>query len=197
MFELANGGQVSIMNRLDRETSGIVLVAKHAAAASTLAKAQQGGEFTKIYRTIVRGWPEWDEWDIDAPICRKGEVSESEIYIRQTVDGGGAESLTKCRVISRLSKHGHQFAVLECELITGRTHQIRVHLEHAGYPVVGDKIYGHSGQAYLDFIEEGWTTELQKALILNRHALHATELKWRDFHWKSPLPDDLQEFLKK
>lgn len=197
IYELATGGQISIMNRLDRETSGIVLVAKHAGAATRLARAKERNEFTKIYRAIVHGHPARADFEIDAPILRKGEVSPSEIYVRQAVHPGGVASITKCRVLDRFDKAGAPFSLLECELITGRTHQIRVHLESVGHPLVGDKIYGHSGRAYLDFIKTGWTEALEAELLLNRQALHAAELIWQDWHWKAPFPDDLAEFLKK
>lgn len=197
MYELATGGSLSIINRLDRETSGIVLIAKHKQAATELAKAREQKEFTKIYQVIVRGWPQDDEFVIDAPIIRKGEVASSDIYIRQMVHPDGSPSESRFGVVERLEKNGFRYSILRCHLVTGRTHQIRVHLEHAGVPVLGDKIYGHTGQPYLDFIKRGWTQQLERQLLINRHALHAGELKWRDFSWKSPLSKDLQEFLKK
>lgn len=197
MFELATGGSLSIINRLDRETSGIVLVAKHKQAASRLCKARDDQEFTKIYQVIVHGWPKQDEFDVDAPILRKGEIEPSGIYIRRLAHSDGAPSLSRFSVQERFEKEGNRFSLLSCRLFTGRTHQIRVHLEHAGHPVVGDKIYGHSGKAYLNFIENGWTSAIEGQLFINRQALHASELIWGDFHWCSELPRDLRGFLKK
>jgi 23S rRNA pseudouridine1911/1915/1917 synthase len=73
-------------------------------------------------------------------------------------------------------------------------HQIRVHLSHAGHPVVGDKIYGPDEQCYLEFIRTGWTPELASRLLLPRHALHSTALRLPDLglEWKSPLAEDLR-----
>ncbi|MDF1812868.1 MAG: RNA pseudouridine synthase [Verrucomicrobiales bacterium] len=196
-FELATGGQISIMNRLDRETSGIVLAAKHRKAATELGKAKVAGEFTKTYEAIIHGWPEADEFAINEPVLRKGTVEPSEIHVRQMVHPDGKPCSTTVSVLARFAKRDAKYSHVRCGLITGRMHQIRVHLEWAGHPLLGDKIYGHCGQAYLDFIAEGWTPKLAKQLILNRHALHACGLKWRDFHWKSPLPHDFGEILKK
>ena len=78
-------------------------------------------------------------------------------------------------------------------------HQIRVHLAHAGHPVVGDKIYGPDERCYLDFIETGWTTELEKKLLLPRHALHSTrmelEVEGTHFVWECGLPAEMDEFI--
>lgn len=194
-FECATGGQISILTRLDRETSGLVLAAKHAEAASRLGKAMMAGEFTKRYQALVHGWPETDEFTIDQPIRRKGEVAESEIYIRQFVNPEGKEARTGFQVRERFTAGSGQFALLDCQLFTGRTHQIRVHLEHAGHPLVGDKIYGHSGWPYLEFIETGWTARLAEELLLDRHALHAAEIGWGELRWKAPLPEDLAAWM--
>ncbi len=78
-YEIATGGQVSLINRLDRETSGIVLVAKTAAAARAAGLAMQGGAFHKEYLALVFGWPDWEELVVDAPILRLGEVAESPV----------------------------------------------------------------------------------------------------------------------
>jgi len=79
---------------------------------------------------------------------------------------------------------------------TGRTHQIRVHLASIGCPIVGDKIYGPDEQLYLQFIQTGWTPELERQLLLPRHALHATKLTIEgEGEWTSPLPVDLHKFF--
>jgi len=195
VFELATGGQISIINRLDRETSGLVMVAKTREAAGILGKAMDRKEFQKSYLAVVHGWPENDEFEVDAPILRMGEVIPSPIYIRQMVHPAGKASLTRFRVLKRFLRGSGRFSLLECQPVTGRTHQIRVHLEHAGFPIVGDKIYGHTGKAYLEFIETGWTPGLEEQLLLNRHALHAAELAWRHEKWRAPLPVELERFI--
>src|SRR5438876_6219743 len=89
-FEIANAGQVSIVNRLDRETSGIVLVAKTAAAAREFGLLMQSHRVSKEYHAIVWGWPDWETKSVDAPIVRQGEIGTSKIYLKQTIDARGA-----------------------------------------------------------------------------------------------------------
>ena len=74
-------------------------------------------------------------------------------------------------------------------------HQIRVHLHHAGFPIIGDKLYGPDENHYLEFIETGWTPKLREALLLNRQALHCAELSWRDFRWAAEEVDEMAAFL--
>src|SRR5436305_11006745 len=85
-FEIANAGQVSIVNRLDRETSGIVLVAKTAAAAREFGLLMQSHRVSKEYHAIVWGWPEWDCKTVHAAIIRQGLIARSAIYLKQTID---------------------------------------------------------------------------------------------------------------
>ena len=197
-FEIANGTKLSIITRLDRETSGIVLVAKTPDAAREFGMAMEAREFHKTYRAITWGWPAEDSFEIDAPLIRKGEVQPSPVWVRRMVHPRGKSSRTRVTVLHRweaATTNGDRFALVECEPLTGRTHQIRAHLQHAGHPVVGDKIYGPSEQCYLDFIEAGWTDPLEEILLLNRQALHACRLRWRRHSWKSPLPDELCSFI--
>jgi 23S rRNA pseudouridine1911/1915/1917 synthase len=199
-YEIAGGGQVSLINRLDRETSGIVLVAKHAAAARSCAMAMTRGEIGKEYIALVTGWPQGEKWDVHEPILRLGEVQDSRIWLKRAVHPEGAPSHTSFRVLERMNhpRYG-PLALIHCVPHTGRTHQIRVHLSHSGYPVVGDKIYGPSEECYLEFIETGWSRNLEKRLWLPRHALHScslsVSLQGKKHRWESPLPEDLNTFL--
>jgi 23S rRNA pseudouridine1911/1915/1917 synthase len=89
----------------------------------------------------------------------------------------------------------NRFALIRAVPLTGRTHQIRVHLNWLGHPVVGDKIYGPDEQLYLRFIDTGWTPELEQRLLLPRHALHSAKLAIDgEREWASALPVDLAEF---
>ena len=210
-FEIANGGQISIVNRLDRETSGLVLVAKTAVAARRFGLLMQRQELKKEYLAIVWGWPEWERYVVDAPLGRQGKYQESAIWLKQTIHPDGAPAQTEFQVERRFihrtgrarppgvpSQHAPEidkFSLLRALPLTGRTHQIRVHLTSLGHPIVGDKIYGPDEQLYLRFIENGWTGELEERLLLPRHALHSAKLAIEgEREWKSPLPSDLSEF---
>lgn len=196
-YEIVMGGQISIINRLDRETSGVTLVAKNAPTARRFGMAMMERKFHKTYAAIVHGWPEWEETDVDAPILRKGEVTESLIYVKQMVHDSGTPCRSGFTMMQKIERpDGARFAVIECRPHTGRMHQLRVHLSHLGHPIVGDKMYGFDETCYLDFIQTGWTDDLQRRLLLRRHALHSNRLELEgEGAWKSPLPEDLQAFL--
>lgn len=199
-FEMANGHKPAIITRLDRETSGLVLVGKHTDAARALAMSLQNRKAEKEYIAIVHGHPEWEEIDVDQPIIRQGLVMPSAIWLKRTVHPQGRESFTRFRCLRRWSNDLGDFSEISCHPLTGRTHQIRVHLAHLGLPIVGDKIYGTEESRFLQFIETGWTEELRRDLILPRQALHALRLKipWRGAwcDWLCPPTDDLVRFAQ-
>ena len=196
-FEIENGGQVSIVNRLDRETSGLVLIAKNVATARRFGLLMQEQRIAKEYLAIVWGWPEWETNSVDAPLARQGAHAPSAIWLKQMIHPDGAPARTDFRVERRLTrKEDGQFSIVRAFPRTGRTHQIRVHLASLGHPVVGDKIYGPDENLYLEFIKTGWTPELEKRLLLPRHALHSAALEIEGGEkWMSPLPPDLASFL--
>ena len=199
-FEIASGGQVSIVNRLDRETSGLVLVAKTAAAAREFGLLMQRHSLHKEYLAIVWGWPEWEHKLVDAPLDRQGKHQHSVIWLKQMIHAAGAPAQTQFfveRRFKRSTSSGDCFSVIRAVPRTGRTHQIRVHLASVGHPVVGDKIYGPAEQLYLRFIETGWTHELEHRLLLPRHALHSARLRVKGTReWISALPPDLAGFCR-
>lgn len=197
-FELVNGGQVSIVNRLDRETSGLVLIAKNAATARSFGQAMEQRQIEKEYLALVSGWPAWERTTVDAPLVRQGEVTASPIWLKQAVHESGAPAQTEFQVDKRFVRQGRKFALVRALPRTGRMHQIRVHLAHLQHSIVGDKIYGPNEQLYLRFIETGWTDELQRQLLLPRHALHSARLRVNEkLDWQSPLPPDLQKWMSK
>jgi len=193
-YELINGGQVSIINRLDRETSGVVVVAKTRSAARLAGVAMEAREVGKSYTAIVFGWPEWDEMRVDAPILRRGEVMASEVYLERMVHTSGASALTQFHVLRRGACDRGRFSIIHAIPQTGRTHQIRLHLAHLGFPVLGDKLYAKGSHWYLKFTHTGWTPELEAALWLPRHALHCSEMAIAGRIWRCPLPGDLLAF---
>lgn len=197
-FEIANGGQISIVNRLDRETSGLVLVAKNASAARRFGLLMQHQRIAKEYLAIVWGWPPWETKSVEAPLARQGAHGPSAIWLKQMIHPQGAPARTDFRVEKRFSgANAEPFAILRAFPQTGRTHQIRVHASSLGHPLVGDKIYGPDEKLYLEFIETGWTEKLQERLLLPRHALHsaALEIDGQE-RWTSELPADLASFVE-
>jgi 23S rRNA pseudouridine1911/1915/1917 synthase len=200
-YEVANGGQVSIINRLDRETSGLTLIAKNRETARQFCRQMEARTVSKEYLAIVWGWPERDEWVVDAPLLRVGSVQTSRIYLKQGVHVDGVPARTRFRVEHRFRRettNGSDFAVVRAFPETGRTHQIRVHLAESNHRILGDKIYGPDENCYLEFIETGWTPKLAQQLLLPRHALHSTALRFgRDgLGWEIGLAPDLAAFIK-
>lgn len=194
IYEIANGARLSIITRLDRETSGLVLVAKNANAARHFSGQFQRREVEKDYRAIVHGWPEWESLSVDAAILRGG----GEIWLRRVVDPAGKECATDFQIRRRFENQHGRFSVVDCFPKTGRMHQIRVHLEHLGHPIIGDKIYGGDGSAYLEQVHGEISDKSVRQLMLPRHALHACRLaiQWagQKVEWRSDFPRDLTSF---
>lgn len=193
-------GGLSFINRLDRETSGLVLVARNPGAARIFGKAMMRREIGKEYRAIVRGWPDWEELRVDGPILRQGEiVDDVRVWVRQMVHSDGKPCVTNLGVERRIERAEGRFSLLRVTTETGRMHQIRVHCAHVGHPIVGDKIYGGNEECYLEYMESGWTKGLARELLMERQALHASHLNadWggERREWAAPLPEEMAEFL--
>lgn len=200
-YENVTGGQVSLINRLDRETSGLVLVAKNYQSARTCAMAMEEGAIKKEYLAFVWGWMEKEEQIVNAPLLRLGEVAPSRIWLKQAIHPQGVSAVTKVKVEKKLlHPEKGPITLVRCFPLTGRTHQIRVHLSSLGHPIIGDKIYGPSEECYLQFIKTGWTNALADQLWLPRQALHSTSLtlmyQGREYRWEALLADDLKSVLK-
>jgi 23S rRNA pseudouridine1911/1915/1917 synthase len=198
-FEIVNGARISFINRLDRETSGLILVAKSSDAARHLGLIIAQHRIRKIYNAIVFGWPAEETFVVEQPLLRQGIVRPSRIWLKQTVHPDGSPALTSFCVLNRFAIRQRPFALIRAEPKTGRTHQIRVHLAHVGHPIVGDKIYGPDENCYLEFIESDWTQSLEAKLLLPRQALHASGLSFEfegtPFSFEAPIPPDLRDFL--
>lgn len=180
-------GEGRLVNRLDRETSGLVLVARHAAAARELGAMVASAQAHKRYWAIVEGHVGDAGLDIDAPL---GRDDASVVAIKDTVRADGAAARTVARVVRRFTRDGAPFTWLDATPFTGRKHQIRIHLAHAGHPIVGDKIYGGDEMRYLRFIADALTPGDRAALRLPHHALHARGLsfEWRARAWTFDAP---------
>jgi 23S rRNA pseudouridine1911/1915/1917 synthase len=203
-YDLACGAQLSIINRLDRETSGLVLVAKTLASARLFHAAMEERATQKEYLAVCFGWPEEDEFIVEAALRKRNEVEMTSVNLQQMVHPDGAPSKTSFTVERRFEREttaGRRFSLVRAKPHTGRMHQIRLHLAHLGLPVVGDKLYVQpDGALYLEHIETGWTPRLAEKLLLSRHALHSCRLEvpWPEGgrkSWEAPLAEDLAEFL--
>lgn len=175
---------LSLVHRLDRETSGCLVMAKKRSALRKLNEMFRQGVVEKNYLALGVGDWQFGEFVIDAPLLvtnRRG----GERYVIVRKDGKPAQ--TKVRI----SRTFGQFSLLQCEPATGRTHQIRVHLQHLNYPIAGDERYG----------DPDINAKARKA-GLKRLFLHAQSIAFPDehgneLHFTSPLADDLQRFLDK
>jgi 23S rRNA pseudouridine1911/1915/1917 synthase len=184
-----------LVNRLDRETSGLVLVAKSSAVAGELGKLVESNAVRKAYAAVVHGFVVKDELTIDVAL---GKDDRSPVAIKDCVRADGAAAQTKVRVEKRFTRAGRELSLLSIQPLTGRKHQIRIHLAHEGHPIVGDKIYGPDELIYLRFVEERMTADDREHLILSNHALHAARLsfRWRDRDWQfaAAPSDELRAF---
>lgn len=205
------------VHRLDRETSGVLAIAKHPYAHQRISEQMQAGDVGKTYLAVVRGAVSADRMTIDAPIDRDPESPHVRI-----VTSAGYRAVTHLETVERF---GERASLVRLRLETGRTHQIRVHMQHLGHPLVGDSMYGHflhphaarhsgtdeketgrSGavEAESDSKAESKTapvTAPDDSLFLNRHALHAYQLAFvhpvdgSPLAFEAPLPDDLASLL--
>ena len=164
-------------NRLDMNTSGLIIVAKNSYAQSFL---QEKGTVNKFYKAIVKGIVEKEEFLIDRPIGKVGdELRRREL----TVEEGGQEAQTKIKVVKRFEEEN--LTLIEAELLTGRTHQIRAHMALEGYPLLGDELYGGEDKR------------------AKRQMLHSYKTEFTDVETgklitvEIDLPEDMKELLEK
>ncbi|HET8573323.1 MAG TPA: RNA pseudouridine synthase [Edaphocola sp.] len=188
-------GSLFVVHRLDKDTSGIVCFAKNEAAHRHLSQCFENREITKYYQAIVTGTPYQMKDSIRKPITHD-PVNKG----RMLVALKGKEARTDYEVLESW-KH---FSLLNIQLFTGRTHQIRVHLKDIGHPVVADPFYGDGQPFLLSSVKRKYRLsddELEERPVLGRLALHATALTFKDekgevIHIQSPLPKDMQAMVK-
>ncbi len=182
------GGRLrpGIVHRLDRDTSGLILVAKSDRAHQGLADAIKARRVKRLYRAACWGHLQESPLTVDAPIGRDPRDRK-----RMAVVDGGRRAVTRARVRERWLRA----ELLDVALQTGRTHQIRVHLAHVGHPVVGDRVYGAGWVRGMGGGDRAWAGELDRRTP--RQFLHAAELMFDHpvtgdrMRFASPLPEDL------
>ncbi len=185
-----------LLHRLDLETSGIILIAKNKEAAREyqpkLAQLLQ----QKVYHAIIKGKPNWQDMDFEchlntqenSPIRCQMHVIENEEEKKQKSQGKKAKhSHTRFKV---LSSNG-EFSMVQCELLTGRKHQIRTHLSALGHPIVGDKIYANQGEFYLKRLDDKLETADHNKLLSEHHLLHAFQVRLNVDQGKVIIKDEL------
>jgi 23S rRNA pseudouridine1911/1915/1917 synthase len=195
-----DGIRPDLAHRLDRETSGVLACGRGVAATRRLKLAFARRETEKAYLALVRGRIETQGWfSLDAPMRLTEHVK-----VVMEVHPAGMPSLTECRVLERgvFTRDGEGCSLVECRPRTGRQHQLRVHLAHAGHPIVGDKIYGRPLEAFLRFCKDEATDDDVRDLRLGRHALHAWKLvvphpaTGAPLPLEAPLATDLRAFVE-
>lgn len=183
-----------LVHRLDSETSGLLALVKNPQYLKKLQTQWRTPEVQKTYRAIVFGDFPTGKKTVDAPI---GPKKGSEIRMKLAVtEEEGYASITEFTLLEAKGK----FSLVEAKPLTGRTHQIRVHLEHLGFPIVGDKLYAGNDETFLYFYENDWDDWVKERVLLPRLALHAFKLEFphpvdgKRMSFEDPLAPDLKAF---
>ncbi len=190
--EYLGGGSMHLIFRLDRETSGVVVIAKDERTSRRLQMATQERRYTKIYHAILTGELA-AETVVDQPL---GPDLSGPVAVKSCVvpAGKGQNAITRYTPLAA----GGGFTFVRVLTETGRKHQIRAHAQWLGHSLVGDKIYGPDQLLFLEFVKNGWTPALAESLLLPRQALHCAEidltLAGETQVFRAPLPADLREF---
>jgi len=196
------GGPVKLVHRLDRETSGIIVVAKTDEAHRALTRQFEQGTVDKEYLAVARGVIAEDSFEVGGGIAPD---PASAVSIRQRVvpEGtpGARAASTRFEVIERLA----DATLVRCLPATGRTNQIRIHLAHAGHPLAGDKLYGRTDDQFLEFVRSARTGNYDPLPWMEapRHLLHASRLALAHpvtgerITFESPMPGDMAAYIEK
>ncbi len=188
------GEDLRLCHRLDRHTSGVLLLARDAEADRHIKAAFKARRVRKTYLAIVRGVVSWETHEVDAPI---GDDTTSPIELKRGVVADGLPASTRFRVLERF----RELTLVRCQPLTGRTHQIRIHLEYLGHPILGDRVYGQSPEVFLSIYEGRPLPDLAARLGHPRHCLHARSLvvphpDGHEIDLQAPLAADMVELLR-
>jgi len=180
-----------IVHRIDKDTSGLLVVAKHDAAHLALAEQLKGHHIRRTYYAIAIGNFKEDSGTVDAPIGRH-PVDRKRMAVIRNEDLKARDAVTHWQVLARRESDGQSFTLLRCELETGRTHQIRVHMASIGHPLLGDPVYGGSNTRF----------EARHKNLIQGQCLHAKELTFTHprtreaVQFDCPLPDGMQKIVQ-
>jgi 23S rRNA pseudouridine1911/1915/1917 synthase len=182
---------LSLVSRLDRETSGLLLVARGKENASLFGKMQQRREIQKSYLALVHGCPPASGL-IDQPLDRLGKHQPSRIYIRQAVIPGTYPAQTEYKTLgTRTHPEFGEISLVKASPRTGRLHQIRAHFEFIGFSVLNDKIYGKKDDLFMDYIDK----DTDFSPKMSRHSLHSSKISFvlglETISQEIGLPEDL------
>ncbi|HEV2964739.1 MAG TPA: RluA family pseudouridine synthase [Candidatus Angelobacter sp.] len=191
------GGELrpGIVHRLDKETSGLIVVAKNDKAHRKLAEQFLRREIRKTYTALVHGWMRGDHGTVNAPISRD-LVRRARMTTRRS---DGREAVTHWKLLDQIDSDYGKFSLLGVKIETGRTHQIRVHLSSIGHPVVGDMLYGAPREMMRE--EKKGAAQEPHSISLARNFLHASELEFKHpvkgipLKFACPLPVELENIL--
>jgi len=187
-----------IVHRLDKQTSGLIIIARNDAAHARLAQMLAERQMKKTYIALVHGHLKQDHGTVDAPIARDLLRRTRMTTRRQT---GARTAVSHYTVLRRVSSRFGQFTLVSVRIETGRTHQIRVHLASIGHPVVGDTLYGAPARLLVSPSRQTRDPE-PESLALKRNFLHAAELEFahprtgKPVHLQSALPQELETLLR-
>lgn len=193
-------GFAAPVHRLDRETSGVLLCARTRQMAAMLTRLFLQGGIRKQYLAITWGRAHAQSLHVDAPIGQGGQIVRTGVHIAAA--GTGQRAQTYFALHKAFDKGARFYSVWRAEPQTGRRHQIRAHLRHAGLPIVGDKIYGPSEALYDRFCSRSLTMQDWQVLEMPRHALHAWRLSFRHpvsqepLCFEAPIPQDMCDFWR-
>lgn len=189
--EWLGADRMHLVSRLDRETSGVVVFALNKATARALQMAVEARRVRKVYEAVVVG-------EMFEPVELSGALSgdpESAVHVKMRVSSSRSRAVVTTRFEPRQVGQG----LTHCEVTTlgGKKHQIRLHAQSAGFPLLGEKLYGADEKLYLEFVEKGWTENLRRQLRFPRQALHCAEVcfsidGWQHHLWRAPRPPEFE-----
>ena len=176
---------VTAVHRIDKDTSGLLILAKTPEMSRKLQIAFEERRIGKVYLALVAGRPAWDSLDCDTPLLIDGDRQHRSLVARAG-DPDARKALSRFTVLERF----RSCTLVAVELMTGRTHQIRVHAAHLGHPLIGDHLYGGPKELLLSTIKSGWRGDrYEEKPLIERVALHAFRL-----HFEHPLEHRILEF---